>query len=455
MRELPQIEDEVREAGFLRPDERTLVMFSGGGDSVATLALAVRVCGAPNVLALHVNYGLRGAESEADEAFCAELCERFGVRFVAERVEMTGEAGEGNLHDRARAARYELAEELAGHERCAAIATGHTADDQAETVLYRLLSSPGRRALLGMPRRRGKIVRPLLDYTREQLRAWCAENQLPWREDSANENRRFARARVRGALGELRALHPAAVRNVLATVNELAAEAAALDVVVGDLLAGALDDDGALRARDLAAMPEPLAALVLRRFVEESLERPVPAARLALGDVFAVAARGGSHTLCLEGARLLLEYDKIRVSPAGRDNSITQDTGTVELTVPGSVTFGEWSILAGAGAGETSRDLRRRGGSVTLPRDLAGERLTVRARRPGDRMRPLGLGGSKSLQDLFVDQKVPRRLRDRYPLVCAGEEILWIPEVAVGERLARGESVSAQAATVLHAARRR
>lgn len=451
MRELPQIEDEVREAGFLRPDERTLVMFSGGGDSVATLALAVRVCGVSNVLALHVNYGLRGEESDADEVFCRELCERLGVRIAAERVKLTDAAGDGNLHDRARSARYELAEDLAGREKCAVIAAGHTADDQAETILYRLLSSPGRRALLGMPRRRGRIVRPLLDYTREQLRVWCTDNQLPWREDSANENQRFARARVRGALGELRTLHPAAVRNVLATVSELAAESAALDVVVGDLLAGALDDDGALRASDLAAMPQPLAALVLRRFVEESLERPVPAARLALSDVLAAAAPGGSRTVCVEGARLLLEYGILRVSPEGHEHPSTHDPGPVELTIPGSVNFGDWSIVAGASSGDT----RRRGDSVRLPRELAGERLTVRARRPGDRMRPLGLDGSKSLQDLFVDRKVPRRLRDRHPLVCAGDEILWIPEVAVGERLARGEVDSRQTATVLHAARRR
>lgn len=455
MRELPQIEEGVREAGFLRAGERTLVMLSGGGDSVALLALAVRICGAENVLALHVNYGLRGAESEADEEFCRELCARLSVRFVAEQVTLDDVAGGGNLHDRARSARYRLAERHATRESCAAIAVGHTADDQAETVLYRLLSSPGRRALLGMPRRRGSIVRPLLSCTRVQLREWCAANGLLWREDSANENQRFARARVRRALGELRALHPAAVRNVLRTVDELSAEAAALDSVTGELMAGALDDDGALRADDLAAMPEPLAALVLRRFAEDALGRPVPAARHALAEVAAAAAAGGSRTVCVEDARLLVEYGLLRALPAEPEQPASRAIDPVELTVPGSVRFGDWSILAETGTPQ--QEPVAAGTTVTLSRDLVGERLTVRARRPGDRMRPLGLGGSKSLQDLFVDRKVPKRLRDSYPLVCAGDEILWIPEVAVGERMAAGEGIGDRdaAAGVLRAARRR
>ncbi|MBK5231252.1 MAG: tRNA lysidine(34) synthetase TilS, partial [Thermoleophilia bacterium] len=297
----------IREGEFLRVGERTLVMLSGGGDSVALTALAATVCGPSEVTALHVNYGLRGADSDADEQLCRELCERLGVELLVERVTL-GEGG--NLHDRARDARYRLARAAAEKVGGKAIAVAHNADDRAETLLYRLIASPGRRALLGMPRRRGLIVRPLLDFTREQLRAWCRAEGLAWREDTANVDPRFARTRVRSALAELRSVHPAALGNILHTADELAAEAAALDAVVDGLLAAASGADG-LRVGELAAMPAPLAALVLREFTERSVGAPVPAARKALRRVLEAGAAGGSHAIDVEGARLSVEYGNL------------------------------------------------------------------------------------------------------------------------------------------------
>ena len=150
----------ARESGLVRGGEALLVLLSGGGDSVALLDIALRL--GAEVAALHVNYGLRDGADE-DEAFCRALCERLGVGLTAERVTLPEG---GNLQDRAREARYALAERVAAGDYAAA----HTASDQAETVLYRLAVSPGRRALLGMEARRGRLVRPLLRVTRPELR---------------------------------------------------------------------------------------------------------------------------------------------------------------------------------------------------------------------------------------------------------------------------------------------
>src|SRR5262249_4980645 len=133
------------------------------------------------VSALHVNYGLRGAESDEDETFCRTLCASLGVPLEVVRAGTPA----GNVQAWAREVRYAEAERVAA-ERDALIAVGHTATDQVETVLFRLASSPGRRALLGMPARSGRIIRPLLEMAREETAAYCRAHDLAWREDSSN-----------------------------------------------------------------------------------------------------------------------------------------------------------------------------------------------------------------------------------------------------------------------------
>ena len=151
--------DAVRETGLLAASRPVLVMLSGGRDSVCLLDLAVRIAGADAVSALHVNYGLRDA-SDADELHCALLCERLGVPLEIRRPRRPER---GNVQAWARDVRYAAAAELAGEGD---IAAGHTATDQVETILYRLASSPSRRALLGMKPREGRLVRPLLNFAR-------------------------------------------------------------------------------------------------------------------------------------------------------------------------------------------------------------------------------------------------------------------------------------------------
>ncbi|HET7573637.1 MAG TPA: tRNA lysidine(34) synthetase TilS, partial [Solirubrobacterales bacterium] len=197
---------------LIEPPAPVVVMLSGGRDSVCLLDLAVRAREAGAVRALHVNYGLRD-DAAVDERHCAELCAELGVELAVERPHRP--EGPGNLQSWARDARYAAAAALAGPDG-ATIATGHTADDQVETILYRLASSPSRRALLGMRPRDGRLARPLLDTTREETTAYCERRGLAWREDPSNAEPTFARNRVRnGLLPQLATIHPAAAANVL------------------------------------------------------------------------------------------------------------------------------------------------------------------------------------------------------------------------------------------------
>jgi tRNA(Ile)-lysidine synthase len=376
-------------------------MVSGGVDSVCLLDVAIDL--GADVSVLHVNYGLREG-SDGDEQVVRELCESLGVPLRVERVEL----GDGNLQEEARDRRYALAERFAAGD----YATAHTASDQAETVLYRLAVSPGRRALLGMEPRRGRLVRPLLQTTRADTVEWCKSRGLSWREDPSNADRRFARARVRhDVLPALRELNPAAELNIARTAALLREEDAVLRALVDErLTAGA-----ALQIASLRAEPGAVARLVLREAAERA------GVSLGVGDAEAILALGdrGTQALDVTGGRVLVEYGTVRFSAAGAAGA---EPEPVPLAVPGSVDWGGWVVDARPGGF----------GDVDVGAAALGDSLTVRGWQDGDRMRPLGLGGSKSLADLFIDRKVPRELRRTLPVVeAANGEIAWVSGIDV------------------------
>jgi tRNA(Ile)-lysidine synthase len=289
----------VARGGLLAPGRPVVVLLSGGRDSVCLLDLAVRIAGAAHVTALHCEYGLR-PDAAADAEHCAALCARLGVPLELRHPR----APEGNLQAWARDRRYAEAAALAG-PRDADVAAGHTASDQVETVLYRLASSPGRRALLGMSARDGRLVRPLLAVTRAQTAAHCEARGLPWRDDPGNDTDEFARGRVRhGLLPALRAVHPAAEANVLATLAILRDEAALLDAEVTAALAAAGDPPAVAALRSLAPA---LARLALQRLADASAGGRAPAIGrrtqeiLALGEGAALDVGGGLRAELREG----------------------------------------------------------------------------------------------------------------------------------------------------------
>lgn len=299
--------DRVARTGLLEPGRPAVVMLSGGRDSACLLDLAVTICGAGAVTAFHVNYGLR-EESGRDEAFCAELCDRLGVAMEARAAERPEG---GNLQAWARDLRYGAGAELAGRLD-ADLAAGHTIDDQAETVLYRLAASPGRRALLGMPGRRGRLVRPLLaaGVTREQTTAWCRERGLGWVDDASNEGTAFARTRVRNeVMPGLREVNPAAQENIARTAAILRDEAEVLDLVVETALAGRQE----IPLGHLEALPPALARLVVRELAERQTGAPCPRAVARFGEILALDRGAAGAALDIgDGARAVVEGGVLR-----------------------------------------------------------------------------------------------------------------------------------------------
>ena len=255
----------VRAEGLLAGTE-VLVLLSGGRDSTCLLDIAVRVAGAGRVQALHVDYGLR-AGSVADAAHCERLCRRLGVPLTVERP---ARPPDGNVQAWARAERYGAADRRARERDVGAvecmIAVGHTASDQVETILYRLVSSPSRRAFTGMSARRGRVVRPLLRWSRADTTAYCEARGLGWRDDPTNAEPAYVRNRIRSELLPLLAeLHPGAEANIRALAARLRAEGEALDTIVDEqILAGRTQ----IPLVELRALDDGLRPLVVQRLAD-------------------------------------------------------------------------------------------------------------------------------------------------------------------------------------------
>lgn len=295
-------EDLLGRLELLAPGQAVVVLLSGGRDSTALLDLAVRAAGAQAVSALHVNYRLRDA-ADADEAHCAELCARLGVPLEVRRP---ARPETGNLQAWAREERYRVAGELAA-SRDAVIAAGHTASDQVETILYRLASSPSRRALLGMRQREGQLVRPLLSVTRDETAAYCRWRGLAWREDESNQSDAYARVRVRSSLvPALRAIHPAAEANVLRLAAILRDEADVLEALVDEALGGRKE----IELTRLRALPLALARLVLQRLADDAAGRPAPGTARRAEEVMAL--RGDAALDLPHGVRAVSEGGIVR-----------------------------------------------------------------------------------------------------------------------------------------------
>jgi len=407
----------VRADGLLALGRAVMVLTSGGRDSTCLLDLAVRIAGVDSVRALHMNYGLRGADSDEDERHCARLCGRLGVGLEVRRPPPRAR---GNLQDWAREARYMAAHALAGGSD---LATGHTATDQVETILYRLASSPSRRALLGMGPREGSLVRPLLSFTREDTAAYCRARGLGWREDESNASDAYARNRIRsGLLPALLDVHPAAAGNVLALAEILRAESEVLDALVDDVLAGGRE----VSLETLRDLPAGLRRLVVQRLADEAAGGLAPGAARRADDLAAMSAQGTKALDIGCGLRAVAEYGELRIERLERDQA--RPPAPVRLPIPGRVTFGSCEVRC-----EVVAPAVREPGVLDRAA-LGSSELLVRTWRPGDRMAPLGLGGTKSLQDLFTARRVPRLERAGVPVVEAGGEIAWVPGVATSER---------------------
>ena len=438
-----QVLSTIRRHGLILRGETILAAVSGGADSVALLdVLRELVPSLGFTLACaHVHHGLR-AEADADAEFVRDLCERFGLPFHLDRVTVRREPPWEGLEAEARRARYSALEARALALGAHRIATGHSADDQAETVLMRLLQGAGPRGLAGIAAARGSFIRPLLDARRDDILAHLASRSLGWVEDATNRDPRFLRNRIRHDV--LPFLAHALGPDV---VDSLCRSAALTRRVITDLERQARSElaRGATRGMSgivfpvamLQSLPEELAVQVLLLAAADLGDtRPRRAAVLrAVRGVLMNQAPRRRATL----GRLCVERSGpwLRVGPTSLLSLVTQ-----RLVVPGSVELSEVGMRLDARVLErapdyvASREARR----VAFDADHVPVTLVVRPRRSGDRFVPFGGPGERRLKSFLIDAGIPRWERPRIPLLDVDGEIIWVAGVRRGHRAPVGPS---------------
>ena len=437
---LERVRRTIQEQGLLAPGDGVVVAASGGVDSMVLLHVLARLDPSLRLRlhAAHLNHGLRGAEAERDAAAVAAWAGALGLPLTVERAGPLDRRG-GSLQRAARAARYRFLEAVAERVGAERIALGHNQDDAAETVLLNLLRGAGLRGLAGIPPARGKIVRPLLDVPREAILAYARAHGVPWVEDSSNREISYRRNRVRAELiPRLAKEYNPQVRDVLArTASILRAEDAFLETLAQERLGGlsrpASAGGTALDGGALAALPAVLRGRVLRAAMRDLPGAPVPTAG-HLAALEAWAAEGPRAGRCdfLRRVAAWWEGDRLVLAPkavAPPLDPVPLPLGVATRVAPFGMTF-----LAERVEGVGGDPAPPAPGEAWLDAGAATGGLVVRGWRAGDRFQPLGLGGTKKLQDFFVDAKVPRQARGRVPLVVSGDHILWVVGHRIDER---------------------
>lgn len=436
---LKRVRQYIRTHQMFIPGELVIVAVSGGPDSVALLHLLNRM--APELgIALHVfhlDHGLRGDQSAGDARYVRQLADRMNIAstIVGLGPEILKRRG-GSLQAAARVHRLEELCLLAQRLTTSKVAVGHNQDDQAETVLMRVLRGTGMRGLTGIhPVRQVNgltFVRPLLETPRSQIEQYCRDSELSPHHDESNGRPDYLRNRLRlELLPQLRReYNPAIRKNLAAMAAVLQEEDALMDAIAAVALDRAAQgkDNTVYSAQRLLVEPQAVLRRALRLAARRAKGPDYDLGLQSVAEVLQLLVKShGSHRLDLPGGlQAMLEYGQLQfiqrntwaLAPCEWQIS---PFGITEIPELGIRVFASHENRPGTPL------------EACFDQDLLPGPLTVRFRIQGDRIHPVGMEGSKKLQDILVDAKVPQRIRGQIPLLTSGDEVCWL----IGYRLDR------------------
>lgn len=437
-----RVRETIRRDGLVPHGATVVVGFSGGADSTALLVVLRDL--APEfgaaVVAAHLDHALR-PDSAQDADWARARADEWGIPFVEHRLDWTAEGGapRANVEARARAARYEFLHRAA-RERSAIVAVGHHADDRVETILAQWIRGAGPRGLsLPRTRREDGLVRPLLDVTRDEILAFLEAASLPFRHDPTNRDGSNLRGRLR------RDVLPALMRES-PELARIIGRSATLFADLDDFLSReAADAAGKLLVRESPGemvldgpSGRPYHRVVLSTVLRNAIRRQSAAADAAydpLERLVRAWQAGERETIDLRGGvRVSVDRDRVVVASHSTPRPVLSER---DLRVPGEVTldpFGAVLRVDEFTSEPAETEVEAEGAVAWLDTRNLRPPLRVRARRPGDRYRPAGSTGSAKIQDLLVDRKIPRQVRDTVPVVVDAEGILWVAGFRVDER---------------------
>ncbi len=388
----------IREQNMLTPGDTVVCAVSGGADSVALLFALYLLKEKLGITleAAHFNHHLRGEESHRDEAFVASLCDRYDIPLHRGSGEII--PGKKGLEAAARDARYAFLRSLPGK-----IATAHTADDNAETVLMHLIRGTGLKGLGGITPVHGNVIRPMLKVTRREVEAFLEEWCLSHIEDSSNDTDAFLRNRIRHhVMPLLAAENPKIAENLSQMALRLRLDE--------QFLSEQIDSTALPTVETLKTMPEALRSRALEAFLKKSGVREPEDAHIAMAEALLLSDRPSARASFPGGITIAREYDRLVCLP---QREALQET---VLPCPGEVCLPGLRITCEPAAERISTPEA----FTVCP---TGE-IRIRSRRSGDEIRLSG--GSKSLKKLFIDRKIPAARRQQIPVVCDDAGILGV-----------------------------
>ncbi len=453
----------IQQNRLLPPGASLVVAVSGGPDSVCLLYLLHQLSREYGwrLHVAHLDHRLRGAASTADARYVARLAKRLGLPATLGRAEvgLLHTPGRGSLEEVARQARYAFLARVCRQTGAGRVAVGHTADDQAETLLLHLIRGAGTTGLRGLlPLSRWQtesgevvVIRPLLEIRRAEALAYCRQHRLRPRQDASNRSLLPLRNRLRQQLLPLlEEYNPRVVDALQRTAAIVRQDVALLEEVTGlawEQVARREGDTIVLERAGLLALSPYLRSNLLRRALVEAWgnsvdleERHVRAMEAAL------SLRAGRSINLPRRLRFVVSYDRYLL---GHDAEAAcpwpEMAGEVTLHVPGETRLPGWRVTAQVLPVEAAPPAAD-GFTANLDAARATPPLVVRTRRHGDRFQPLGMGNLKRLSRFMIDEQVPRHWRDRVPLVVSGENIIWV----VGHRLDHRARVTPGTKCALH-----
>jgi tRNA(Ile)-lysidine synthase len=436
---LEQVAATICRHNMLAPGARVIVAVSGGPDSVCLLHV-LRELKIQVTAVAHLNHKLRGADSDEDERFVAAMAREAGLDFYGGIATLRG----GNLEQSARRARRVFFHDLIRRGLADRIALGHTRDDQAETVLFRMLRGSGLAGLAGiLPVTAEGLIRPLLGVTRADVETFLRGRGIPWREDASNLEPRFARNRIRHELlPRLKQDWNPRLTEALVHLADLsyeeerwwAAEIAQLARQMFTCSLGAVE----VPANDLARLPRAISRRLIRHAIRQ-VKGNLHAVQFShIEDVLNLPGNGGKAEL--PGIHAIRSFDWLRLEVPGQAHG---DPPGAEMPVPGR-------CLAPDGNSMICLDVigREQGADAcgTLKSDLyfrsIPQRLVLRGWMPGDRYCPVGHANDRKLKELFQRRRIPSWRRPFWPILCCGDKILWArdfgPAAEYGNQSGRG-----------------
>lgn len=415
-----------------------LLAVSGGPDSVVLLHLLhskIAPCEALRLSVVHVHHCLR-PEADDDASFVEEMAHSLGIPFFQRRVDVpahVAECGE-TVEEAARTLRYAALDDVAREVGADAIVTGHTADDQAETVLMRILRGTGATGLCGMPAKRGRIVRPLLSLWRADIDAYVQRHQLPFRIDGSNASMAFTRNRLR------RELLPMLETEYAPRLRERLVKLAALSRQDNEALELLTDSHYAQSVNwlpdGIAIVPE---ANVPMAITSRLWRRAIADVRGDMGDISYehiadIAALLPGDEVHLPGVRVLNEAGRLVFLSTSIIEKQCRPIIERPLPAEGCLVISEINCRLTMEQSMERRSLVG-GDHAVLDAEAVHGAIMVRGWLPGDRFRPFGAPGSRKLQDIFVDAGVPRRWRERIPVLADADGIIWLAGFRLADRV--------------------